>query len=90
MHCSKKMKEEGVCEMKRLYVKPAFRKNKIGKMLVEELLISAGEKNYKQMRLDTLTKLGPAIHLYENLGFRNISPYYSNPLPGIVYMEKKL
>lgn len=85
-----KMNEEGACEMKRLYVKPAFRKNKIGKILVEKLLHSAKEKGYTTMRLDTLTKLQPAISLYENYGFKNISAYYHNPLPGVVYMEKEL
>lgn len=85
-----KMKDHGVCEMKRLYVKPNFRKNKIGKMLVEDLLNSATEREYKIMRLDTLLKLQPAIRLYEQLGFKNISPYYHNPLEGVVYMEKEL
>jgi len=85
-----KMKDHGACEMKRLYVKPNFRKNKIGRMLVEDLLISAKEREYKIMRLDTLLKLQPAIKLYEQLGFKNISPYYDNPLKGVVYMEKEL
>lgn len=85
-----KMKEEGACEMKRLYVKPAFRKNKIGKLLVEELLNSAKERNYKFMRLDTFLKLQAAVQLYQQFGFKNISAYYNNPLPGVVYMEKQL
>jgi ribosomal protein S18 acetylase RimI-like enzyme len=76
--------------MKRLYVKPSFRKNKIGRLLVEELLSSAKEKNYKKMRLDTFSKLQAAIHLYHQFGFENISAYYNNPLPGVVYMEKNL
>ena len=84
------MKESGACEMKRLYVKPSFRKNKIGRILVEELLTSAKEKNYEKMRLDTFLKLQAAVHLYKQLGFENISPYYNNPLPGVVYMEKQL
>jgi ribosomal protein S18 acetylase RimI-like enzyme len=85
-----KMKEHGTCEMKRLYVRPNFRKNKIGKMLVEDLLNSAIEKEYKKIRLDTFLKLQAAIKLYEQLGFKNISPYYDNPLEGVVYMEKQL
>ncbi len=85
-----RLKEEGVCEMKRLYVRPAFRKNKIGKLLVEELLRSAKEKNYKLMRLDTLSKLQPAIRLYRHFGFLHTTPYYHNPLPDVVYMEKPL
>lgn len=85
-----KMKEKGICEMKRLYVKPEFRKNKIGRKLVEILVESAVKKNYRLIRLDTLSKLQPAIHLYDTLGFRMTNPYYDNPLPGVVYMEKQL
>ena len=85
-----KMKEPGACEMKRLYVKPSFRKNKIGRLLIEDLLNSAKERDYKIMRLDTFLKLQAAVHLYEQFGFKNISPYYNNPLPGVVYMEKML
>ena len=85
-----KMKEPGTCEMKRLYVKPPFRKNKIGRLLVEDLLNSAKERKYKLMRLDTFLKLQAAVHLYQQFGFKNISAYYNNPLPGVVYMEKEL
>ena len=84
------MKESGACEMKRLFVKPSFRQNKIGKILVEELLSSAKEKNYEKMRLDTFLKLQAAVHLYQQFGFENISAYYHNPFPGVVYMEKQL
>jgi ribosomal protein S18 acetylase RimI-like enzyme len=76
--------------MKRLYVKPSFRKNKIGRMLIEDLLTSAKERDYQIMRLDTFEKLEAAIHLYKNYGFKNISPYYDNPLRGVVYMELEL
>ncbi len=85
-----KMKEAGACEMKRLYVRPGFRKNKIGRLLIEELLNSAKERNYEKMRLDTFLKLQAAVHLYEQFGFKNISAYYNNPLQGVVYMEKEL
>jgi len=85
-----KMKEHGACEMKRLYVKPSFRENKIGRMLVEDLLTSAKERNYKIMRLDTFEKLQPAIQLYKKYGFKNIPSYYDNPSKGAVYMEKEL
>ena len=85
-----RMKEPGACEMKRLYVKPGLRKNKIGRLLIEELLNSAKERNYKRMKLDTFLKLQAAVHLYHHYGFENISAYYNNPLPGVVYMEKVL
>jgi putative acetyltransferase len=85
-----KMKDAGACEMKRLYVKPEFRKNRIGRILIEELLTSAKERNYEKMRLDTFLKLESAVHLYKKYGFENISAYYNNPLPNVVYMEKQL
>lgn len=84
------MPDPAACEMKRLYVKPAFRKYGIGKQLAQELLKIAAEKGYSAMRLDTLEKLQAAIRLYEQLGFERINAYYHNPLPGVVYMEKKL
>ncbi len=85
-----RMKDETACEMKRLYVKPGFRKNKIGRILIEELLTSAKERNYEKMRLDTFEKLQAAVHLYKQFGFKDISAYYHNPLPNVVYMEKEL
>jgi len=85
-----RMKDGAACEMKRLYVKPGFRENKIGRILIEELLSSAKQRNYEKMRLDTFEKLAPAIHLYKQFGFKNISAYYDNPLQGVVYMEKEL
>lgn len=80
----------GVCEMKRLYVQPAFRKYGIGRSLVEELLKAAKEIGYVNMRLDTLDRLQPAIKLYQQYGFKVINAYYENPLPGVVYMECEL
>ena len=84
------MEEPGVCEMKRLYVRPGKRKYGIGSMLVDELLTAAIARQYHTMRLDTLAKLQSAIKMYERTGFRSIAPYYNNPLPGAVYMEKQL
>ena len=84
------MKQEGLCEMKRLFVRPAFRKYGIGKKLVSELITIAATLGYEVMRLDTFKKLMPAILLYESFGFYYIDAYYDNPLPDVVYMEKKL
>lgn len=80
--------DAGVSEMKRLYVKPAFRKYGIGRALVEHLLEAAESLGYTRMRLDTLDRLQPAIRLYEQYGFVIINAYYDNPLPGVVYMER--
>ncbi len=82
--------EEGACEMKRLFVRPQFRKHKIGEALVVEILGQAKRLGYKKMKLDTLEKLQPAIHLYKKHGFIVSTAYYLNPLPEVVYMEKGL
>jgi putative acetyltransferase len=79
-----------VCEMKRLYVRPQFRKYKIGKAMVEQLMKDAAQLGYTTMKLDTLQKLQPAITLYKQYGFTETTAYYKNPLPSVVYMEKRL
>jgi len=79
-----------ICEMKRLYVRPAFRSHSIGIKLCDVLIRKAKEMNYKVMVLDTLKRLKPAISLYKRLGFRDTEPYYSNPLKDVVYMRKEL
>lgn len=84
------MKEVGVCEMKRLYVKPSFRQFKIGQALVEAIIASAATMGYNKMRLDSLQKLQPAIQLYRKFGFTDTSAYYHNPLQEVVYMEREL
>ncbi len=83
------LQEEGVCEMKRLYVRPQFRKHKIGKAMVEQLMKDGKRLGYTTMKLDTLQKLQPAIALYKQYGFTETTAYYENPLPGVVYMEKQ-
>lgn len=84
------LKEKEECEMKRLYVRPGYRKHKIGDLLVRQLLDDAVQLGYKKMKLDTLQKLQPAIKLYHKYGFTETTAYYPNPLEGVVYMEKEL
>jgi putative acetyltransferase len=79
-----------ICEMKRLYVQPAFRKHKIGEALVAAIIQQAQQLNYAVMKLDTLDRLQAAIQLYQKKGFSISNAYYQNPLPGVVYMEKQL
>ncbi len=81
---------EGVCEMKRLYVRPAFRGHGIGRALAERVISAAAELGYGTMVLDTLDRLEGAMALYGSLGFRRTAPYYDNPLPGVVYWKLEL
>ncbi|MCE2474114.1 MAG: GNAT family N-acetyltransferase [Alphaproteobacteria bacterium] len=74
----------GTCEMKRLFVRRPWRG-------LAEAIVDAGRSaGYGRMRLDTFSKLSAATELYRSLGFREIAPYYENPLDGVIYMEKAL
>lgn len=78
------------CEMKRLYVNPAYRKHGIATQLVDLILKDATNRGYTHMVLDTLDRLTAAIKLYRRHGFAETEAYYENPLPGVVYMQKQL
>jgi ribosomal protein S18 acetylase RimI-like enzyme len=81
---------DNICEGKRLYVRPQFRGLKIGKKLMEAIIEEARKIGYTHMRGDTLATMKTAWALYESLGFKEIEPYYYNPIEGAKFIELKL
>ena len=78
------------CEMKRLYVRPAFRGRRLGRQLVEQTLLLAQQAGFDHMLLDTLNDMEAARELYQDCGFVEVAPYYHNPLPGAHYLKVEL
>jgi ribosomal protein S18 acetylase RimI-like enzyme len=86
--------EPGIGEMKRLYVRPGFRRertdsgNSIGRELTFRIVEAARACGHQRLRLDTIgPQMEPAMRLYRTMGFNEIAPYYTSPVPGTVYME---
>ncbi|WP_312564956.1 GNAT family N-acetyltransferase [Comamonas sp.] len=74
-------------EMKRLYVRRAFRGFGLGRQLTEAILDAARQAGYACVLLDTLDDMEAARNLYTDLGFESIEPYYHNPIPGAHYLK---
>ena len=83
--------EPGICEMKRLYLRPQFRGKGLGRKLAEHLIGEARQMGYLRMRLDTVEPvMKDAVGMYRAMGFREIAPYRPNPMAGTLYMEVDL
>ena len=82
--------EPGVCEMKRLYLRPEARGKGLGLALCQAVIVRARTLGYNQMKLDTVSKLEKAIELYRSLGFVECTAYCHNPQPDVQYFELQL
>jgi putative acetyltransferase len=82
--------DDGACEMKRLYVRDAFRGTGCGVALVRHVIDWARATGFRRVLLDTLPSMGEAQRMYERFGFREIAPYRANPVPGARYLALDL
>lgn len=81
---------DSVCEMKRLYVRAPARGMRLGRRLAERICDEARDAGYGRICLDTLSTMREARRLYEALGFEPVAPYVFNPLPGAMFLGRRL
>jgi ribosomal protein S18 acetylase RimI-like enzyme len=83
--------DDGICKMKRLYVRPAFRGRGLGRLFADTIISEARAIGYQRMRLDTVEPvMKAAVAMYRDLGFLEVAPYCQNPIAGALYMELDL
>jgi putative acetyltransferase len=83
--------EDGICEMKRLYLRSPFRGKGLGRAIADRIIAEARTIGYQRMRLDTVEPvMKDAVEIYRRIGFREIAPYCKNPIAGALYMELQL
>jgi putative acetyltransferase len=83
--------EDGICEMKRLYIRPQFRGKRLGRALADRIITEARQIGYQRMRLDTVEPvMKDAVAMYRKIGFCAIAPYCKNPIAGALYLELQL
>ncbi|NBB20949.1 GNAT family N-acetyltransferase [Runella sp. CRIBMP] len=82
--------DKHTCELKRMFIQPAFRGLHLGEQLMEVAIDTARKLGYTSIKLDSLRRLAPAVKLYLRYGFTEIHPYNFNPEEDVVYFEKKL
>lgn len=81
---------DGICEMKRLYVRPEARGSGLGGALIAAILHAAYAAGYKEMRLDTLPTMHAALAMYARAGFKPIPAYYPTPVEGTIFLGRFL
>lgn len=80
--------DDGICEMKRLYLRPPFRGLGLGRAIADRIIFDARQIGYRRLRLDTVEPaMKDAVAMYRKIGFQEIAPYCSNPIAGALYME---
>ena len=82
--------DETYCELKRIYVRPAYRGHGLGRAITLDLIQVADNLGYAKVRLDTLRRLVPAVTLYQTLGFIEIAPYNDTPIEDVLYLERAI